>query len=86
MKEAGHSEERPALRIEFYGPGLHHGTLPAHFAATNPTPDGQYGPEGFQEMKGLPAKAELLPWRWISQSLQGSELSERLTGIEFHPA
>jgi NAD(P)-dependent dehydrogenase (short-subunit alcohol dehydrogenase family) len=45
----------------FLSQDAHHGALPTLFAATDPSaePGGYYGPDGFQELKGLPAKAKI---------------------------
>lgn len=73
----------------FLSQDAYHGALPTLFAATDPgvTPGGYYGPNGFQELKGLPATAKIAPV--ALDSAIGRRLwlvSEQLTGIEFHVA
>jgi NAD(P)-dependent dehydrogenase (short-subunit alcohol dehydrogenase family) len=64
----------------------HHGALPTLFAATDPNvkPGGYYGPNGFQELKGLPAAAKIAPAALdpaVAQKLW--LISEQLTGVQF---
>lgn len=64
----------------------HHGALPTLFAATDPSaePGGYYGPNGFQELKGLPAAAKIAPAALdpaVAEKLW--LISEQLTGVHF---
>lgn len=73
----------------FLSHDAYHGALPTLFAATAPDaePGGYYGPDGFQELKGLPAKAKIAPIALdpaIARRLW--QVSEQLTGIEFRVA
>jgi NAD(P)-dependent dehydrogenase (short-subunit alcohol dehydrogenase family) len=62
------------------------GALPILYAATSPnvTPGGYYGSIGFQEMKGPPGPAIIMPQ---AQNLEDAkelwEISERITGTHF---
>jgi NAD(P)-dependent dehydrogenase (short-subunit alcohol dehydrogenase family) len=64
-----------------------HGALPTLLAATAPeaVPGGYYGPNGFQELKGLPAPAKIAPAaddRELAARLWAE--TERLTGVTFN--
>ena len=63
-----------------------HGALPTLFAAVSPeaTPGGYYGPDGFQELKGLP-KAALIPKAAQDEAVARRlwAEAERLTGVRF---
>jgi NAD(P)-dependent dehydrogenase (short-subunit alcohol dehydrogenase family) len=71
----------------FLSQDAHHGALPTLFAATDPnvTPGGYYGPNGFQELKGLPATAKIAPTA-LDPAIAARlwMVSEQLTKIEFH--
>lgn len=63
-----------------------HGALPTLFAAVAPQaqPGGYYGPDGFQELKGDPAPATIVPKaKDISVARRLWAESERLTGVRF---
>ncbi len=63
-----------------------HGALPTLLAATSPeaTPGGYYGPSGFQELKGDPVPAKIVPAAKdpvVAKRLWSE--TEKLTGITF---
>lgn len=73
----------------FLSQDAHHGALPTLFAATDPSaePGGYYGPDGFQELKGLPAKARIAAAALDPATASKLWLiSEQLTGVSFHLA
>jgi NAD(P)-dependent dehydrogenase (short-subunit alcohol dehydrogenase family) len=64
------------------------GALPSLYAATMPdvAPGGYYGPDGFREMRGWPARAAARPQANDPVSAARLwELSERLVGTAFDP-
>lgn len=70
----------------FLSQDAYHGALPTLFAATDPgvEPGGYYGPNGFQEFKGLPTTAQIAPMA-LDPAIAARlwKISEQLTGIEF---
>ncbi|MFP5229101.1 MAG: oxidoreductase [Acidobacteriota bacterium] len=70
----------------FLSQDAHHGALPTLLAATDPTaePGGYYGPDGFQELKGLPAKAKIAAAALDPATASKLWLiTEQLTGVSF---
>jgi NAD(P)-dependent dehydrogenase (short-subunit alcohol dehydrogenase family) len=70
----------------FFMHDAYHGALPTLYAAAAPeaTPGGYYGPNGFQEMKGLPAPAKITPAALdpvVAQKLW--TVTEQLTSTSF---
>ncbi|MDX2025852.1 MAG: short chain dehydrogenase, partial [Microcella sp.] len=66
--------------------GVDQGIVPALYAATHPAaePGGYYGPNGFLEVRGLPAPARLPHLaRDASAAVLLWEASERLTGVRY---
>lgn len=63
-----------------------HGALPTLFAATSPDalPGGYYGPDGFAELRGYPAKAKV-PVQALDQAIAARlwDHSERLSDVRF---
>lgn len=73
----------------FLSQDAQHGALPTLFAATDPgaEPGGYYGPDGFQELKGLPAKAKIAPAALDPATADKLwSISEQLTGVTFRIA
>jgi len=63
-----------------------HGALPTLFAATSPaaTPGGYYGPHKFQELKGYPVPAKIVPAaRDLELAKRLWSETERLVGVSF---
>jgi len=70
----------------FFGHSAADGTRPILFAATSPEakPGGYYGPGGFGELRGSPARALIMPQaRDAASAAKLWEVSEKLTGISF---
>ncbi|MEG9434348.1 oxidoreductase [Terriglobus sp. ADX1] len=70
----------------FLSQDAHHGALPTLFAATDPSaePGGYYGPDGFQELKGLPAKARIAAAALDPATASKLwHITEQLTGVQF---
>jgi NAD(P)-dependent dehydrogenase (short-subunit alcohol dehydrogenase family) len=66
--------------------GVETGILPSLYAATSPkaTPGGYYGPNGFLEVRGLPAPARLPRGaRDATAAVLLWDASERLTGVRY---
>ncbi len=70
----------------FLSQDAQHGALPTLFAATDPgaEPGGYYGPDGFQELKGLPAQAKIAAAALDPATAKKLWLiTEQLTAISF---
>ena len=83
----GHAPSaRRQKATERFMQGVDQGILPSLYAATSPdaTPGGYYGPNGFLEVRGLPAPARLpRAARDASAAVLLWEASERLTGVRY---
>ena len=69
-----------------FGMATNQGALPILYAATAPEAEagGYYGPDGFLEMRGYPAPAQIPPRAQDTQTAQRLwETTEKLTGITF---
>lgn len=77
---------RQQKATERFMQGVDQGILPSLYAATSPdaTPGGYYGPNGFLEVRGLPAPARLPRGaRDVNAPVLLWEASERLTGVRY---
>lgn len=77
---------RQQKATERFMQGVDQGILPSLYAATSPdaTPGGYYGPNGFLEVRGLPAPARLPRGaRDANAPVLLWEASERLTGVRY---
>ena len=77
---------RQQKTTERFMQGVDQGILPSLYAATSPdaTPGGYYGPNGFLEVRGLPAPARLPRGaRDANAAILLWEASERLTGVRY---
>jgi NAD(P)-dependent dehydrogenase (short-subunit alcohol dehydrogenase family) len=79
---------RSLARMGILAQTVDQGLLPALYAATHPEAEGGkfYGPSGFQNMSGAPAKQEVYqPASDMADAVRLWELSEKLVGLQFVP-
>jgi NAD(P)-dependent dehydrogenase (short-subunit alcohol dehydrogenase family) len=72
--------------FQVFGQSATEGARPIIYAATSPDakPGGYYGPSGFQEIKGAPSPARIMPQAQDTDAAKRLwQVSEKLTGVEF---
>ena len=72
------------LTVGLWSNNAERGALPTLYAATAPDASGYYGPGGFQEIKGFPGPAKVMPRARDEHTAERLwEVGEAVTGVRF---